>query len=121
MNEAQNAGLEQWKVFQGLDGFPFRSRDGHVPYFRHDDPLHKQPRSVEEFRTLIFETTDEKGLAEYRRVMNLCARNRARFVSERSAYDKQLKGWRVFLVWAEFFLENPEEKYDDGVAQHVIS
>lgn len=101
--------LRQWKYFQGYDGVPFRTRGRETPHYKKDDPLHKQPRLVADMRVRQFDLQDEEQRLEFEQVLDRCAKGKAYVSQKETQYDQEIQGWRVLLIWGEFYLEDPVE------------
>lgn len=105
----QDENLRQWKHHQGLDGIPFRTREDTVPMYKKDDAAHRQPKQVADMHIRQFNLREEKERLEVETILDLCAKGRGYVSQLQVEFDSTVKGWRVFLIWGEFFLEDPVE------------
>ena len=82
----------------GHDGVPFR---GPVPDLKEDDP--QQPVQQQKVHVEILELWDAKKLKRYRDICQVIANGFGLISKEEVQYDKDKKGWRVFIRWLELF------------------
>lgn len=101
--------LRKWKFFQGMDGIPFRTRGEEVPYYKRDDPLHKQPRLVADMHVRQFALDDDEQRKELEGILDRCAKGKGYVSQHEVQYDEKIQGWKVLLIWGDFFLEDPVE------------
>jgi hypothetical protein len=110
---------EEWKFHTGMNGIPFRTKKQSVPHYKHDDPERSRPKAVQEVHTEVFDISDPKRLEEMNAVLNLCSRGAGRVMEKEVQYDPDIKNWRVFMMWAVFFYEDPSE-YTVEKQRHVF-
>ncbi len=98
-----------WNMHPGLDGIPYRTRQQEVPLVKSDDPLSKRPQVTNEVDVKIFDLSDEAQCAEYKRILNLCARALGRILGQDIQYQESTGKWQVLLTWTTYFYEDPAE------------
>lgn len=101
--------LRKWKFFQGYDGIPYRTQQQEVPYYKKDDPLDKRPRLVADMHVKQFDLQDDEQRREFERILDKCAKGKGYVSQKELQFDEALNGWRVLLIWGDFFLEDPVE------------
>lgn len=100
---------DNWRLLPGLDGIPYRTRNGTVPLLKEDDPAYRRPQMQPEVSVRVFDLGSDEDRVEYARILNLCARNLGRVMQQDTQYCEDEKNWRVLLTWATYFYEHPEE------------
>jgi len=106
----ERMGDGQWQlVWPGLDGIPYRTKDGNIPTVKEDDPNGIRPQLKNEVSVKIFDLGDPDSLKEYESVLNMCADGLGRVMSEDTQYDPETCKWRVLLTWTKYFYESPSE------------
>lgn len=98
-----------WNYYPGQDGIPFRTEMGAVPSYKRDDPTRRQPQRIAEMHVRQFNLKSREEAMELERVLNACARGTSCLSQKEIQYDSTIKGWRVFLIWGDYFLEDPLE------------
>lgn len=111
--------VRNWSIYNGLDGVPFRTRNGAPPTIKHDDPQHKQPMTVTDMHVDQLDLSDQAHQQKLQDILSLCAKGRGYVSQMDRQYDEDIKSWRVFVIWGEFFLEDPKEAND--VKRNVIT
>jgi len=106
---------QDWNMFKGIEGVPFRTKQTDVPLVKRDDPDHMQPQLTHDIKVKTFDTSKPKELKEYTEVLNFCARKLGRIMEKETAYDKSSKSWRIFLTWACYFWQNPSEASQENI------
>ena len=101
--------LRQWKYHRGLDGVPFRTENDQVPLYKKDDAEHRQPKQVADMHVQQYNLKEEKERLKLESILDMCAKGRGYVSKLEYEFDRTIKGWRVFLIWGEFFLEDPVE------------
>ena len=101
--------LRKWKYFQGVDGVPFRTENENAPYYKKDDPHHRQPKMVADMHVRQFELGDDEQRKELESILDRCAKGRGYISQKEVQFDEKIQGWRVLLIWGDFFLEDPVE------------
>jgi hypothetical protein len=101
--------LRQWKFFQGLDGIPFRTQGAEVPYYKADDPLHKQPKLVADMHVKQFDLNDAEQSQELEGILDRCAKGKSYLSQKETHFDDKVNGWRILLIWGDYYLEDPKE------------
>jgi hypothetical protein len=91
--------------FPGYEGVPFR---GPVPDLKHDDPQHMQPQFGQNVYVKVFNLFDEEQLKQYSDICQMVGNGFAAISSEDRVYDDDIKNWRVFIRWIEFFTYDPK-------------
>ena len=112
MHEQEEGVLGQ-QVFPGIDGIPYRTRNG-VPNLKHDDPEKKKPVTVVDMHVDQLDMSISDDAKKLQHILNLCSRSKGYVSKQLETYDPGIKSWRVLLVWGEFFLEDPAEAQDDA-------
>ena len=105
----ERLGDKSWNLLPGFDGVPYRSRTGAVPIVKEDDPAHIRPQLQNDIKIKVFDLGDEEQLAEYTKVLNMCAQALGRVMDQDRQYDKITGAWKVLLTWATYFYEDPAE------------
>lgn len=103
-----------YNMYRGLDGTPFRTRNGAPPMYRSSDSASRQPQTVVDVHVNVLNLSDEKDVQELQRILDMCAKGRGYISSLDKAYDKSVQNWRVLLIWGEFFLEDPKETEENA-------
>ena len=99
----------KWKHFKGLEGIPFRTKEDGVPYYKEADAQHKQPKVIADMHVCQFNMQEETDRAELERILDRCAKGKGYLSQKEVQFDESLKGWRILIIWGEFFLEDPVE------------
>lgn len=99
----------RWKFHQGFDGIPFRTQSAITPSYKSDDPLHKRPKLVADMRVRQFDLNDEEQRESAQTVLDRCAKGKAYLSQKELHFDESIKGWRMLLIWGDFYLEDPKE------------
>jgi hypothetical protein len=98
-----------WNFFSGMEGVPFRTREGTVPLIKKDDPAHLQPKLSHDVQVKVFDLSDADDVKEYTEVLNFCARRLGRILEKETEYVKETNNWKVLVSWASYFWEDPAE------------
>lgn len=101
--------LRKWKFFQGMEGIPFRTQREDVPYYKKGDPLHRKPRLVADMHVRQFDLQDNDQREELEKILDRCAKGKGYISQKDVQYDEKIQGWKVLLIWGDFFLEDPVE------------
>ena len=101
--------LRKWKFFQGVDGIPFRTEHDSAPFYKGDDPYHRQPKMVADMHVKQFDLGDDAQLQEYEGILDLCAKGKGYLSQQDVQFDEKIQGWRVLIIWGTFYLEDPVE------------
>jgi exosome complex RNA-binding protein Csl4 len=103
-----------WNYHSGINGIPFRTKSKTVSHYKNSDPARSSPKMVQEVSTSVFDLSNSEQLAEMNKVLNMCARGSGRVMEKQVQYDESIKNWRVLLMWATFFYEDPNEAMREG-------
>ena len=101
-------------LFPGLDGIPFRSRNGQAPLLKSSDPLRAQPKIVTDMHVRQFDLSNVEEVKIVTQILDRCAKGQAYLSKQLEQYDSELKSWRMLLIWGEHFLEEPNEQQLNG-------
>jgi hypothetical protein len=86
------------------EGLPYKGQ----PYsFKNSDPEHMLPQLARTAYVQTFDTTNEKDMLKYAGIMQQCCDGVSHISAEEREYDKDLKGWRIFLRWSDNFYTEP--------------
>jgi len=102
-----------WQILPGLDGIPYRTKNGDIPTIKEDDPSHIRPQVKHEVKVRIFKLDDKEDLVEYEKVLNMCAEALGRVMQQDVQYNEETGEWRVMLTWAIYFYQSPDEVKQD--------
>ena len=102
--------LRQWKFYQGMDGIPFRTHEETVPHYKTDDPLSKKPKLTTDMHVDVFDLADKDQRLAMQKILDTCAKGKGYVSQLEREFDKITGGWKVLLMWGEFFLEDPREE-----------
>ena len=100
----------RWKVFQGLDGIPFRTGMDGVPHYRNADPSHMKPKVVADMHVRQFDLRDDSQRKQMEEILDNCAKGRGYVSKMETCFDPQKAGFVALLIWGELFLEDPREQ-----------
>ena len=108
MQERIGDGVD-WKLFEGMDGIPFRTQESAVPLYKEGDPEHRRPQITNELDIKVFDMAKPDDVNEYRKILNFCAQGLGRVIDREIKYVEETKNWRVFMSWAKYFWEDARE------------
>lgn len=106
--------LRRWQYYKGMNNIPFRTKQGVVPYFKHDDPQHRQPVLVTDMHVGTFDMSNEDDKAKFTEVLDRVAKGKGYISQRESQFVEQTQNWKIFMIWGDFFLENPTESQTGG-------
>ena len=107
-------GSQDYTMYRGLDGTPFRTRNGAPPMYKSGDPVRKQPQQVVDIHVNALSMADDKDVKELQRILDMCAKGRGYVSSIDKSFDDESKNWKVLLIWGEYFLEDPKETEENA-------
>lgn len=102
--------LQRWKMFQGINGVPFRTQQQNVPMYKNGDPAHKRPMMVADMHVKQFSLGEEAERVEMERVLDLVAKGKCYLSKMEATFDPNTGNYKALIIWGDLFLEDPGER-----------
>jgi hypothetical protein len=112
MNERESNGQKLFWHRASIDGAPFRAPEN-APLLREEEFEQKVKRVGDSF-VRVFDMADAQQQKDYQEILDRIVNGRGQVIHVDRQFDEKKGTWVVYIEWAEYFMELPEQQMLHG-------